>query len=167
MRDVVEKLLREGKLDEYNSSLRDRGQGGQAPNQNQSAPKPTAQQKGKGIVINTIVGGLHPAIPSFRAMDQYVNAVKHIYVDGCNDLEDITPVKQQKTMFDDMVFRSRDDTGIQSPTEDPLVITTTIGPALVHKVQVDNGSSVNILFKKSFDQMKLESGDLKPGEGWI
>ena len=70
-------------------------------------------------------------------------------------------------MFDDVVFRSRDDTGIQSPTEDPLVITTTIGPTLVHKVLVDNGSSVNILFKKSFDQMRLESGDLKPCEGWI
>ena len=44
LRDVVEKLLHEGKLDEYKAAPRDKGQGGQAPNQNQSAPKPTAQQ---------------------------------------------------------------------------------------------------------------------------
>ena len=31
---------------------------------------------------------------------------------------------------------------------------------------IDNGSSVNILFKKAFDQMKLETSDLKPCEGW-
>ena len=70
-------------------------------------------------------------------------------------------------MSNNIVFRSRDDSGIQAPTEDPLVITTAIGPALVHKVLVDNGSSVNILFKKAFEQMRLEAKDLKPCEGWI
>ena len=70
LRDVIEKLLREGKLDEYKVAPRDRGQGEQAPKQILPAPKPTAQQKGKGIVINSIVGGPHLAIRSFRAMDQ-------------------------------------------------------------------------------------------------
>ena len=32
-RDIVEKLLREGKLDKYKAAPRDMGQGGQAPNQ--------------------------------------------------------------------------------------------------------------------------------------
>ena len=73
-------------------------------------------------------------------MDQYVNAAKHFEVGECSNLEDITLVKQQRTMSDDVIFRSRDDSGIQSPTEDPLVITTAIGPTLVHKVLVDNGS---------------------------
>ena len=48
LRDVVERLLREGKLDEYRVAPRDRGQAVQAPNQNQNqlAARPTAQQKG-------------------------------------------------------------------------------------------------------------------------
>ena len=101
-------------------------------------------------------------------MDQYVNTAKqHLEVGECGNLDDITPVKQQKMMFDDVVFRGRESIGVHAPTEDPLVITATIGPATVHKVLVDNGSSVNILFKKAFDQMKLEMKDLKPCEGWI
>ena len=32
---------------------------------------------------------------------------------------------------------------------------------------VDNGSSVNIPFKKAFEQIRLEAKDLKPCEGWI
>ena len=43
----------------------------------------------------------------------------------------------------------------------------TIGPSLVHKMLVDNGSSVNILFKNAFKQMRLEAKDLKPCEGWL
>ena len=104
---------------------------------------------------------------SFKAMDQYVNAAKHFEIRECSSLEDVTPIKQQKTMSDDVVFRNRDDSGVQSPTDDPLVITTTIGPTLVRKVLVDNGSSVNILFKKAFEQMRLEAKDLKPCQGWI
>ena len=151
LRDIIEKLLREGKLDEYKATPRDRGQEGQAPNQDQPASKPTAQQKGKRIGINSIISGPHLVGRSFKAMDQYVNAAKHFEVGECSSIEDVTPIKQQKTMSDDVIFRNRDDSGVQSPTNDPLVITTKIGPALVHKVLVDNGSSVNILFKKAFE----------------
>ena len=101
-------------------------------------------------------------------MDQYINAAKqHFEVGECSNPEDNTPIKQQKTMSDDVIFRERESIGVHSPTEDLLVITITISPAIVHKVLVDNGSSVNILFKKTFSQMKLEPKDLKPCEGWI
>lgn len=97
-----------------------------------------------------------------------MNAAKqHLEVGECSNPGDSSPVKQQKTMADDIIFRDRENIGIHSPTEDPFVITAVIGPATVHKVLVDNGSSVNILFKKTFDQMKLEPKDLKPCDGWV
>ena len=70
-------------------------------------------------------------------------------------------------MSDDVIFCDRESIGVHALTEDPFVITVPIGPATVHKVLVDNKSSVNILFKKTFDLMNLELKDLKPCEGWI
>ncbi|WP_411028241.1 hypothetical protein, partial [Salmonella sp. s60131] len=98
----------------------------QAPNQNQNqlAARPTAQQKGKNIVINTVIGGLYLAGHSSKALDQYVNAAKqHLEVGECSNPEDSIPVKQQKMMTDDVVFRERESIGVHAPTEDPLVIT--------------------------------------------
>ena len=115
-----------------------------------------------------MIGGLYLAGHSSKALDQYVNAAKqHLEMGECSNPEDSVPVKQQKMMTDDVVFRERESIGVHAPTEDPLVITIPIGPATVHKVLVDNGSSVNILFKKAFDQMNLEIKDLKPCQGWI
>lgn len=50
-------------------------------------------------------------------------------------------------MTDDIVFRN--SKGIEAPTFDFKVITAIVGPATMHRVLVDYGSSVNILFKKT------------------
>ena len=52
--------------------------------------------------------------------------------------------------------------GIEIPTIDPLMIIDKIGPASVRRIVIESGSSVNIIFKASFDQMKLEVKDFKP-----
>lgn len=65
-------------------------------------------------------------------------------------------------MTDDIIFWKRDANVVETSTIEPLVITTTIGLAIVRKVLVECGSSVNILFKKAYDQMMLEENDLKP-----
>ena len=95
-----------------------------------------------------MIGGLYLAGHSSKALDQYVNAAKqHLEVGECSNPEGNIPVKQQKMMTDDVVFRERESIGVHAPTEDPLVITIPIGPATVHKVLVDNGSSL-IFFSK-------------------
>ena len=76
-------------------------------------------------------------------------------------LENDAPLKQQKTSTDDIVFSARDSLGIEAPTIDPLVISAGIGPATVRRVLVDCGASCNILFKKTFDQMKIPMADVQ------
>jgi len=70
-------------------------------------------------------------------------------------LEDTTPLKQQTTSNDDIVFWARESVGTEAPTLDPLVITVGVGPATVKRVLIDCGASCNILFKKTFNQMKI------------
>ena len=82
-------------------------------------------------------------------------------------MEDGTPAKQQRVMTDDIVFRNRDADQVEAPTVDPMVISATIGPAYVKRILIDCGSSVNIIFKKAYDQMKMETKDFKPSKACI
>ena len=61
---------------------------------------------------------------------------------------------------DDIVFRNKDADKVEALTIDPMVISAMIGPALVG-ILIDCGSSVNIIFKKAYDQMRMEDKDLK------
>jgi len=89
-------------------------------------------------------------------MERYACALKYApKEDGVYSLEDATPLKQQRTCHDDIVFRARDSMGVEAPTLDPMVITVGIGPATVKRVLIDCGSSCNILLRKTFDQMKI------------
>ncbi|XP_073152685.1 uncharacterized protein [Henckelia pumila] len=48
------------------------------------------------------------------------------------------------------------------PHNDPLLVTLTIANYDVARIFVDTGSSVNIIFKETLDQMKLEGFELDP-----
>ena len=52
--------------------------------------------------------------------------------------------------------------GFQHPHDDPLVIKVVVANKIVHRVLIDNGSSIDIIFTSAFDKMgigreKLES----------
>ncbi|XP_074559159.1 uncharacterized protein LOC141815103 [Curcuma longa] len=59
-------------------------------------------------------------------------------------------------------FGPQDLEGVETPHDDALVITATIANYDVSRVLVDTGSSVNIIFKKAFDQMHIDEDDLEP-----
>ena len=95
-------------------------------------------------------------------MESYASSIRHASFECCSSLEDGAPAKQQKMMTNDIVFRDRDADRIEAPTIDPLVISDQVGPAWMKRILVDSGSYVNILFKRAYDQMKMETKDLKP-----
>ena len=95
-------------------------------------------------------------------MERYARALKYAPAEeSVLVLEDAAPLKQQKTFHDDIMFRTRDSIDVEAPTEDPLVVSIGIGPAIVRRVLVDSGASCNILFKKTFDQMKIPMTDVQ------
>ena len=61
-----------------------------------------------------------------------------------------------------ITFSDTDLEGCQHPPDDPLVIRAVVANKTVHRVLIDNGSSVDIIFASAFDKMgigreKLES----------
>lgn len=70
--------------------------------------------------------------------------------DRCGTKAKTTRRELGVTAFDDNDLQEK-----QYSHTDPIVITTMLGRAEVHIILVDNGSSVNILFKDAFDKMRL------------
>ena len=63
----------------------------------------------------------------------------------------------------DISFSEEDLDRIMHPHEDPLVISTDIGPnSTLNKVIIDNGNSVDVLYYDAFIQMGYKREDLKP-----
>ncbi|XP_073280625.1 uncharacterized protein [Primulina huaijiensis] len=59
-------------------------------------------------------------------------------------------------------FGPKDLRGIVAPHNDALVVPATIVNYDVARIFIDNGSSVNILFKSTLDQMKVEGFEFDP-----
>ncbi|XP_073119543.1 uncharacterized protein [Henckelia pumila] len=59
-------------------------------------------------------------------------------------------------------FGREDLKDVVVPHNDPLLVTLTIANYDVARIFVDTGSSVNIIFKETLDQMKLEGFELDP-----
>ena len=52
--------------------------------------------------------------------------------------------------------------GCQHPHDDPLVVRAVVANKTVHRVLVDNGSSVDIIFASAFDKMGIKREKLEP-----
>ena len=52
--------------------------------------------------------------------------------------------------------------GCQHPYDDPLVIKAIVANKTIHRVLVDNGSSVDIIFASAFDKMGIGREKLEP-----
>ncbi|XP_073034850.1 uncharacterized protein [Primulina eburnea] len=59
-------------------------------------------------------------------------------------------------------FGPDDLRGIVAPHNDALVVTAAVANYDVARIFIDNGSSVNILFKSTLDKMKVEGFEFEP-----
>ena len=61
-----------------------------------------------------------------------------------------------------ITFSDSDLEGCQHPHDDPLVIREVMANKTIHRVLVDNGSSIDIIFASAFDKMGFEREKLEP-----
>ena len=61
-----------------------------------------------------------------------------------------------------ITFSDSDLEGCQHPHDDPLVIRAIVANKIVHRVLVDNGSSVDIIYASAFDKMGIIREKLEP-----
>ena len=75
------------------------------------------------------------------------------------DIQAISKLSRQNTSI---TFSDSDLEGCQHPHDDPLVVRVVVANKTVHRVLVDNGSSVDIIFASAFDKMGIGREKLEP-----
>ncbi|GAV58754.1 hypothetical protein CFOL_v3_02287, partial [Cephalotus follicularis] len=72
--------------------------------------------------------------------------------------------KRLKTGGDEEVisFSEADYEGVRLPHDDPVVVTLLVELFTMKRILIDSGSSVDILYKHAFDQLRIPTDQLKP-----
>ena len=101
--------------------------------------------------INVIAGGPTGG-DSNRARKAGVRQLQ-IHAVGCS---------QERASGPEITFGPGDLEGVEVPHDDALLIKAVIANYTIHRIFVDTGSSVNIIFKKAFDQLQIDRPELLP-----
>ena len=64
--------------------------------------------------------------------------------------------------LEDIVFTKADANWVPYPYEDVLVVTAKVANSFIHKILVDNGSPVNILYWDAYQKTRLTWANLSP-----
>jgi len=108
-------------------------------------------------VINTIAEGFAGGGPSASGRKKHlrnIQAVHHVYTRMARSMSPIT-------------FTDRDFKAIDPKQDDPMVITVTIDEFAVMKTLVDQGSSVDILYWKTFKKLRIPDTEIQPYDDQI
>ncbi|XP_057734366.1 uncharacterized protein LOC130949741 [Arachis stenosperma] len=144
LKNVIEKLVREGKLDRY-LVTRDERKRRRDEDDGRTEQSPRAPERH----IHMIHGGFAGEGISKSSRKRYLREVYH--VEGKEEVPDIPAIS----------FTREDASGIIPGYDDPMVITIILANANLHRTLIDQGSSANILVKTAFDKLSLEEKELK------
>ena len=81
-----------------------------------------------------------------------------------NSVHTICPSKHRRRENLDIVFFKEDARGMKQPQDNPLIIMLMIEGFNTKRVLVDNGSSAEIIYLSTFQQMKVDPKKLHPFE---
>ena len=112
--------------------------------------------------IRTIFCRPHFAGETWGGQNRYLLEAKEELITVTNS-SDKRPAKQFIEETDDITFNKRDDGHhVCYPHYDELVIKAMITNNNVHRMLVDNGSSIDILYFQAFERIGLKVSDLRP-----
>ncbi|XP_021801487.1 uncharacterized protein LOC110745676 [Prunus avium] len=134
LRKIVERLINDGKLDQY-------------LNTNTASDQPSNRQ------INMISGGAPIPETSNRSVKNYICAVQHPQIlsvaGGRHD-------KTQRIGWEPITFSEEEERDIIFPHSDPMIIRADISDFDVGRILIDTGSSVNVLFADAFNALGID-----------
>ena len=136
--------------------------GNQAQNQNQAPaqqPPPwqtTTQHQQPLGEIHVISGGFAGGGESNSARKAYLCNIRSA------EVGEIQAVSKFPRLDTTITFSDSDLEGCQQPHDDPLVVRAIVANTTVHRVLIDNGSSVDIIFASAFDKMGIGREKLEP-----
>ena len=119
------------------------------PSPRQPAPSQHQQPLGE---IQVISGGFAGGGESSSARKAHLS----------EETLEVQAVSKLPRLDTSITFSDSDMEGCQHPHDDPLVIRAVVANKTLHRVLVDNGSSVDIIFVSAFDKIGIEKEKLEP-----
>ncbi|XP_050258884.1 uncharacterized protein LOC126703865 [Quercus robur] len=149
LKQQIEALIRQGKLQRFVSKERTDTPEEQAPRRENERPRPPIGD------IRMIVGGTATAGSSKKARKTYLRMVHSVQLTGS--------VPKMPRIDNPVIKFSEDDAQrLHHPHDDALVVSLQIGDYNMHRVLVDNGSLADILYYPAFQQMRIDREWLTP-----
>ena len=160
LRKEIEFLIQRGYLRRFISP------GNQAQGQIQNPNQPPAQQpppRQTTTPHQQPLGEIHVISGGFAGGGESSSARKaHLRSIRSADMGEVQAVSKVPRIDTTITFSDSDLEGCQHPHDDPLVIRAIVANTTVHRVLVDNGSSVDIIFTSAFDKMGIGREKLEP-----
>ena len=103
-----------------------------------------------------ISGGFAGGGESSSARKAHLSSIRTV------EIGEIQAVSKLPRLDTSITFSDSDLEGCQHPHDDPLVVRAIVANKTVHRVQVDNGSSIDIIFASAFDKMGIGREKLEP-----
>ncbi|CAL8174614.1 unnamed protein product [Prunus armeniaca] len=138
LRNIIEGLIRKGKLDKYVHNL---------------PPPPNPHQRQINM-ISTISGGPTMAGTSNNSIKHYVRST---YAHQVFSAEKGRLSKTHKSGWAPITFCEEEEHGVILPHDDPIIIRADISNFDVERILVDTGSSVSVMFANSFNELQVPS----------
>ncbi|XP_020992599.1 uncharacterized protein LOC110278702 [Arachis duranensis] len=145
LKNVIEKLAREGRLDRY---LTER------PSNQGKRKRDNEDLEQRGPPPQTLERHVHTTSGGFAGGGLTKSSRKR-------RLKEVYQVRDAGLELPTISFTKEDGRGIVSGHDDPVVITMILANAHLYKTLVDQGSSADILFKPAFDKLGLDKKELK------
>ena len=111
--------------------------------------------------ILTIIGGLHMAEDSHSLHNKYANEARNLPQTLVHKA-DKQLTRNTRQGPEDIVFTEADTKWVHYPYTDILVITVGMANSNVHRMLVDNGSAIDVLYWDAYKKTCLIESDLSP-----
>ncbi|XP_057730129.1 uncharacterized protein LOC130945429 [Arachis stenosperma] len=161
VKDLLERLARQGLLDKYIESRKGRGGNSDRVGHKQAVADDNKKERTtpdppRGV-ISHISGG-------FAGKGETSSARKRSYRAMLAIKGTIQP-KKDKDPDVTICFKQADFRSASPNLDDPVVISIQVGELLVRKTLLDPGSSADVLFYSTFIKMKLSKKLIQPSSG--
>ena len=109
------------------------------------------------------LGEIHVISKGFAAGRESSSTRKaHLRIIKSGEALEVQTVSKFPRLDTTITFSNLDMEGCQHPHDNPLVIKTIVANKMIHRVLVDNGSSIDIIFASAFDKIGIGRETLEP-----
>ncbi|KAK0570723.1 hypothetical protein LWI29_005524 [Acer saccharum] len=159
LRDHIESLIRDGHLKDF-ALKGDKHSGRQDSRQGNGQDRKSSRRNSPNAIINTIFGGRHTG----RSNRERMSEVREVmYESRSMEINSVQRnPKKGREGHDPKTFTAEDSDGIDAKPNDTIVVGVRIAHRDVLRVMIDNGSSVDILISRVYDELRLDRKDLEP-----